>query len=387
MLRFDAYGKLPWERKKDGRYWTHITLGEVGSRMPYYSPKGDKRIETVGEEGLFNDDSVRSLSGLPVLLKHVKYNLNQDGLKIGSVLNAVGREDSKLIAEVIIDDIRAIRLLDQLLEQGKTPEASSGYHVKKLIQREDGLLEQIRGDYDHVVAPLPPGMARAGRGITLRFDSLSDEDAVSDRNYFIFGGEKMPQQTEGNGNGKKMIIRLDSRDLILEGVDQSTEEALNYQHDRIDSLTADLEGSEEKIKELEGEIKTLKEQAETRTDAISPEAVEGEIALRMDAWDEVRGLAPTIKPDYKLSQIDILKQGIKAVAPNAQMNLDSLSDDTIRGIWEGIKVKVNPTRSDSAPRSTDGFLNNQRNGDRADAIPPTGRAKAVSAYENASKKG
>ncbi len=384
MLRFDAYGKLPWERKKDGRYWTHITLGEVGSKMTYYSPRGDKRIETVEERGLFNDDSVRSLSGLPVLLKHTKYNLNRDGLKIGSILSNVAREDSKLIAEVIIDDFRGVELLDQFLSKGITPEASSGYHVKELIEREDGLLEQIRGEYDHVLAPIPPGMARAGRGITLRFDSLGEDDAVSDRQYFIFKGENMPQ-TDTN-SGKKMIIRMDKKDIILENVNLETEEVLNFQNDRIDSLTADLEGSEEKIAELESKVQTLESEVASRSDSIDPETVEVEIALRMDAWGDINTYAPQIKPDYKLSQVDILKKGIAAIAPS--INLDSLDDNTIKGIWQGIKATANPKRDinvDTRP-STDNFLGNQRNGDRVDSTPKTGRERARLAYESASEK-
>lgn len=383
MLRFDAYGKLPWERKKDGRYWTHITLGEVGSRMTYYSPRGDKRVETVEERGLFNDDSVRSLSGLPVLLKHTKYNLNQDGLRIGSILSNVAIEDNKLIAEVIIDDFRGVKLLDRFLGKGITPEASSGYHVKELIEREDGLLEQIRGEYDHVLAPISPGTARAGRGITLRFDSCED-DAVSDRQYFIFKGENMPP-TDTN-SGKKMIIRMDKKDIILENVSSETEEVLNFQNDRIDSLTANLQGSEEKIAELENKVKTLESEI-ARTDSIDPEAIEGEIALRMDAWGDITTYAPHIKPDYKLSQVDIFKKGIAAIAPS--INLDSLDDNTIKGIWQGIKATANSKRDINvdATRSTDGFLSGQRNGDRADSIPKTtGREKARSAYENASKK-
>lgn len=383
MLRFDAYSPLPWEKKADGRYWTHITLGEVGAKIPYYSRRGDKlikRVEIVEEEGLFNDDSLASLPGLPVILKHTKYNLNRDGFKIGSVLSAIAREDNKLLAEAIIDDYRGVELLDRLLAEGKTPEASSGYHIKQLRKREDGLLEQIRGDYDHVVAPLMPGLARAGSGITMRFDSLlAEEDAVNDRarQYFVFGDKK--DMTEVN-DGKDLIIRFDSKDFILKGVNREVEEVVNLYRDRVDSLTSDLEGTEEKIDELEAKITQLESDIASRSDAIDPVVVANEIAIRMDSWGEVKSLT-NIEPDYKLSKTDILKAGIKAIAPD--LNLDSLDDATVSGIWQGIKIsnQINPKRES---RSTDGFLTQQRE----DAIVASdstvnGREKAKNAYENA----
>lgn len=385
MLRFDAYSPLPWEKKADGRYWTHITLGEVGAKIPYYSRRGDKlikRVEIVEEEGLFNDDSLASLPGLPVILKHTKYNLNRDGFKIGSVLSAIAREDNKLLAEAIIDDYRGVELLDRLLAEGKTPEASSGYHLKELKKRENGLLEQIRGDYDHVVAPLMPGLARAGRGITMRFDSLlAEEDAVNDRarQYFVFGDKK--DMTEVN-DGKDLIIRFDSKDFILKGVNREVEEVVNLYRDRVDSLTSDLEGTEEKIDELEAKITQLESDIASRSDAIDP-VVANEIAIRMDSWGEVKSLT-NIEPDYKLSKTDILKAGIKAIAPD--LNLDSLDDATVSGIWQGIKIsnQINPKRES---RSTDGFLTQQRE----DAIVASdstvnGREKAKKDYENASKR-
>ncbi|NEP10327.1 MAG: DUF2213 domain-containing protein [Symploca sp. SIO2C1] len=173
LLRLDKYTPLPWEKKADGRYWTHITLGEVGVPLTYLSPdengKVQKRVEVVTEEGLLNDESVRSVVGLPIILTHPKsrrYNLNRDGLKVGHLLGTVGREDGKLIAEAIIDDYRGVEIIDRLLAEGKTPEASSSYLLKDLRERDDGVFEQIRWLYDHIAAPLLPGYCWRMGGMT-----------------------------------------------------------------------------------------------------------------------------------------------------------------------------------------------------------------------------
>lgn len=380
MLRLDTFSKLPWEKKQDGRYWTHITLGEVGSQLRYYSRRADgqivERVETVTEEGLFNDDSVKSLPGLPIILVHPKqktYNLNREGHRVGTILSTVGREDSKLIAEAIVDDWRGVELIDKLLKDGKSPEASSGYHLKDLLRREDGILEQIRGIYDHVAAPLQPGTARGGSNILMRFDS---NDAVSDRLYFDLGGNRK--------NVKDLIVRLDSKDIIIKEASPEVEEAIEFYRKRCDTLTSDLEGVEERLEEVQKERDGLKlrvDEAEKAPD------VSAEIKLRMDAWAEVETIAPSVKPDYALPYVGIIKQGIKAIKP--ELNLDSMDEATIKGIWQGIKIagiRQDSRDRDRQPprdRNTDSYLRQQRQ----DSIggDDKGENKAALAYRTAYK--
>ncbi len=386
MLRLDSFSKLPWEKKLDGRYWTHITLGEVGKELKYFSrsPNGSiiERVEVATEEGLFNTDSVKSLVGLPIVLVHTPkgYLLNRDGQRVGNILGTIGREDGKLIAEAIVDDFRGVNLIDRLLKEDKTPEASSGYSLIDLKKREDGIYEQIRGEYDHVAAPLMPGLGRGGQNITMRFDdAVSDREALTDqvnRLYFDLGSKKRV---------KKMIIRMDSKDVILEDVQPETEEVLNWYKTRVDTLTSDLEGVEERLEEIQTEKETLK----TRLDSQGAETpdISAEVKVRMDTWADVKAIAPNVQEDYGLSQVDILKKGIKEVSPS--LNLDSLDDATIKGIWQGIKISQggNPRLAQGAsasrsqpPRKTDEFLNNNRQ----DSV---NRPSSVAArYQDAYKK-
>ncbi|MGL5926331.1 DUF2213 domain-containing protein [Chroococcidiopsis sp.] len=363
MYRLDAYSKLPWEQKADGRFWTHITLGEVGVPLKYYSrdSKGSvlQRTEVVTEEGLFNDESVRSLPGLPILLKHPPsktYRLNQDGLKVGTVLSNIAKEDGKLIAEVVIDDHRGVELITKLLSRGLTPEASSGYLLRDLKQREDGIYEQFRGSYDHVAAPLMPGGGRGGQDLVLRFDS---EDAVSHL-LFDLGGVKKKV--------KDIIVRLDEKEqIILKDVPEDVEEAIAKLQSRCDTLLSDLEGVEERIEELEEE----NEQLSGRLDAND---IGIEIQARLDAWEEARVLTPELKVNTALSVEEIRKSAIALLKPN--LNLDGKSEGYIEGIWEGLKESKSRTGLKS---KTDEFLESTR----SDSVE---KPKYAIAYENAHRR-
>lgn len=359
MIRLDTYSKLPWEKRSDGRYWTHITLGEVGSELKYYSLKDGKiieRIETVSEEGLFNDDSVKSIAGLPVLLTHPKerlYNLNKEGYRVGTILSSVAREDSKLIAEAVIDDWQGVEIIDKLLGEGKIPEASSGYQLKDLLKREDGKLEQIRGAYDHVAAPLLPGSARGGRNIVMRFDS---NDAVGDRLYFDIG--------ERAKRMKKIVVRMDSKDVILEDISSETEEVLKFYKNRVDTLTNDLEGVEERLEEVQEEKKRLQDRIDSTPTPVLEIDISQEIQRRMDAWTEVEAIAPNIRRDYKLTCPEIVKLGLKAINP--ELNLDSIGEDTVEAMWKGVQLtRASSNQSPARVQNsyTDSFLKDNKRED------------------------
>ncbi|GEM_PF-2167145 len=351
LLRLDKFSPLPWQKKPDGRYWTHVTLGEVGVPLTYLSVDGKKHTEVVTEKGLFNDDSVRSLAGLPILLKHPKnrrYNLNRDGLKVGHLLGEVAKEDGKLIAEAIVDDYRAVSIIDSLLAKGESPEASSGYLLSDLRARSDGVYEQIRGVYDHVATPLFPGQGRGGQNLTLRFDS---GDAVVEPLYFLFNTDK-----KETVNVSDLIVRIDEKDQrILKDVSDEAASAINALQSRIDTLTSDLEG----VEQLAEELQTKNDQLQGRLDATETQPqtdsqdIEEQVQARFDAWNEVIPVvgADKLQIDAKLSPSEVKAGAIKLINPN--LNLDGKSEGYIEGLWEGIK-------NQSPPRKTDTFLNNTR---------------------------
>ena len=96
LVRLDSASNLPWEKRADGRYWTHITLGVAGNRLDYWavdkSGRPGKQTELVTGRGLYGDKSLKSLAQLPILLTHPKnkrYQLNREGLKVGQLTGNV----------------------------------------------------------------------------------------------------------------------------------------------------------------------------------------------------------------------------------------------------------------------------------------------------------
>jgi len=378
LLRLDKYSPLPWEKKADGRYWMHVTLGQKDIPLTYLFPDKSgitqKRVEIVTEEGLFND-SVKSVAGLPILLAHPKsrrFNLNRDGLKVGHLLGTIGREDGKLIAEAIIDDYRAVEIIDRLLAEGKTPEASSGYFLKELREREDGIFEQIREEYNHVAAPLLPGQGRGGQNLTLRFDT---GDAVVEPLYFLFNNDSEKKEER---NVSDLIVKIDEKDQrILKDVADDVKDAITALQSRIDTLTKDLEGAEGKIGELEKENDTLQgrlDAADTTTN--TDEDIETQVQARFDAWNEVIPVVGSdkLEIDSKLTPSQIKAAAIALIDP--KLNLDDKSNSYIDGLWEGIKDR-------GSQRKTDRFLT--QTNQRTDGVN-TIRSKVVANYEGAYRR-
>lgn len=381
MYRVDSlprYKPLAWERKPDGRLWTVASLGEANKNMDYfgYDPQEGKIkqwVEYVSEDGLFNDESVGSVAGLPIIMGHEfsdrggNYTLNKRQERVGSVLSSIGREDDQLLAEVMIDDFRAIAKIDEILERGEQPEISSGYGLKDLILREDGRYEQIRGAYKHIAAPLPKGMARAGRNSILRFDS-NDEVATNEKLYFDMGS---------GGQVKDLIVRLDNKDVLIKSASPEVEEVIEALQSKRDEAIADLEGVEIRLDESQQEVESLKEMVE-EAKKVDLAAL---IKTRMDAWTEVKQYADLTDTDYSLGLGEIYKQGIKAIKPD--FNIDSLDEVSAINIWKGICLAMplqQQTRQDSRSY-TDEYLQQTAiaNPDPLDAV--------TSAYENAYKRG
>ena len=358
-------------------------MGHPLKYLSFHKNRPQERTEIVTDEGLFNDDSVRSIVGLPIVLSHPKerrYSLNREGLKVGHLLGTIGREDGKLIAEAIIDDYRGVEIIDRILREGGTPEASSGYLLSELRSRSDGIFEQIRGVYDHVAAPLLPGQGRGGENLTLRFDS---GDAVAETLYFLFDRSdsesllrtplEKPQvstdpkrthhDTKGVRNVGDLIVRIEAKDQrILKDVPEDVASAIAALQSRIDSLESDLAGTQGQIGELQNDSSRLEGEltaAKTKLDEaaaqphLDSDLMATEIQQRLDTWGLV---LPTLQrtdakfqPDYRLDSTAIKTLYLKQKAPS--INLDGKGIAFIDGLWEGLKPTEQDRRQDALDKT------------------------------------
>lgn len=169
---FPELGKLSWEKSPHG-YIAFATLAKVGHPLKY--PDGSTQYVEK-----FSEDSITSLRGMPVLLGHPKDSQflgNKEGLMIGQCLQEVLVTDSgELLTPVSVTDARGVKLIEDCIAKGLSPEVSPAYWNDRL-PRSDGGFTQDRKSYDHL-ALLEPGQGRGGSVISLRLDSMESEVSV-----------------------------------------------------------------------------------------------------------------------------------------------------------------------------------------------------------------
>ena len=292
MYRWDSAPSLPWEKRADGRYWTHITLGVAGNRLDYWSVDAQgrpgKQTEVVTGKGLYGEKSLKSLAQLPILLTHPKnkrYQLNREGLKVGQLTGNVARSDSndRLIAEAFIDDYRAVQRIDQMLSQGQKPEASPCYDLDKLLRTDEaGVFEQIRGVYDHVAAPLFPGVGRGGQNIGLHLDSRESGEELA------FNQElRIAERLLGDSPSSALqffVMRSDSEDKPMATI------RVDEKDYEVEQLVAD------EIVQLRAERDNLK----TRLDSTdSAAAINSAISERLELWEKATPIFKQINSDFR----------------------------------------------------------------------------------------
>ena len=340
LFRVDnTFEPLPWEKLSDGRYWGHIVLGKVGHKLPYKNISGQQWDEWVGEQGLFNQDYVKSLAGNPIVLTHPqsgRFNLNKDGLKVGHLTTRYGKEDDQLIMEAFIDDHRAIARIDEILAGGGVPEVSPGYAIAQLIPHEDGSFEQVRLYNDHIAAPLYPGFGRGGSDIRMRFDEV--EVAVAEPLYFLLDSKK------------SMKLKINDRTFDVE--DEALVGEIKVLQSRCDQLQADNQKLVSDYSRVEGESDGLKQKLDSlEQQKPTDEAIAEEIQQRLDVWalvlPEFRQDNKEFKPDFKLTAAEIKKAYLKHKLPDLKLDEKPLE------YWEGRWDSMKPTPREKTEEAID----------------------------------
>lgn len=349
----DSYEKTPTG------YKVFATIGDIKQELPYLMWDGKNianRIELIGKEELFKEESMLSAFGQPVTLGHTPegyFNLNKDGLQVGSSLQEYRRNDARGTLDLLltIQDCRGVQLIDEELEQGKIPEISPTYDVKKIIKREDGKYWQIGRQYDSF-ALLRAGRGRGGSAIALRFDSKDNHPPLNfgvNPQYFIF---EPPKQE--NPKVKDLVLRIDGKsDHIFRDVDDDLANGVNDLMQRLDSMntelqnlktqlsttTAQLDGAKIKLSETE---KALSEAQSQRMD---DNAIALELEKRGEVWDLVEPHLKQIatengkefRRDGKLSVPQIQELYIKS--KDSTLNLDGKDEAYIAALWDYLKPK------------------------------------------------
>ncbi len=367
LIRIDASLIAPsttiYEKSRTG-YKVFATIGDINQELPYLVWDGKNivnRVELISKDELFKESSMLSAFGQPVTMGHTPggyFNLNTDGLQIGSSLQEYRRNDEvgRLDLLLAIQDSRGVRLIDEHLEKGLTPEISPTYNIVKIIRREDGKYWQIGRIYESF-ALLPAGYGRGGSAIALRFDSkdiLPEGVGITPEYFYI----KIPEVEPEDLKVKDLVLRVDGKtDQVFRDVDDNLANGVETLMQRVDTLTsqvsdltgqlsttqAQLDGSKIKLSEAEKQLQ------EAQSQRMDDNAIALEIKNRAETWDLVEPFLQEVaasngkefRRDGVLTVNQIKELYLKAKDPN--LKLDGKDETYITALWDYLAPKPGET--------------------------------------------
>lgn len=233
--RFDTYSLNEAKKDDNGYYHDSAIVGRVGL-LTYYNADGTKRIEYRPPQEAFNEDSLKTLKGVPVTHKHPSKLVNEDSYKDSSPVGAVlseGRQDGdNIVADVIIYDLNSC---------GNDRELSCGYTVETIEEagttpdgeHYDALQTNII--YNHL-AVVPRG--RAG-------NARLNLDAEGNQCYYL-NSEKKKEEI----SMKK--INIDNKEYE---VAEEVEKELSKRQAQCDAKDSEIKALKEQIKADEAKFK------------------------------------------------------------------------------------------------------------------------------------
>lgn len=351
--------KLEWEKLSNGTYRAYITLGIADLPLEYVDSKGNKYTQIITEEELFNDDSVKSAYGLPILLGHpkkIKYNQNIEGLLIGHALETFVRDGNSLLMPTVIDDYRGIELIDKVLETGNGyVEASPAYFLSDRIWSDEfNAYMQIGRRYDHEAIG-NKGWGRGGQKIILHTDSkdsiLISLSGVSD---FKTIHEEEPM------NIKKVIYQEKTYDVPVPIADY------------LENLEIENKQLKTQTDSLEAKIAVLSHNLDSKKDMVPIESVGKLIADSVRLWEKLTPIFQKdnadFKPDFSLTPVQIKELYLRKFYPT--INLDGKTETFYNDVWELIENQIPDVKpqTDSKVKAQLALLNNHKPTPQTDSI-------------------
>lgn len=371
-FRLDAKSKFRWERTDNG-YRVFATIGKANLPLVYKDSNGIEHTETIKEDQLFDDRSIETTWGLPILIGHPKsgrYQNNKEQIMIGSTLQEIIRtDDNSLVISSVITDKRGVELIDKYIDSEEKPEISPGYFVRGL--KKDGeIYQQIGRRYDHL-ALIPPGTGRAGNQVGIRLDIAEETEETK-------SVESIDTEAKTFYQGKFMGILINDQvfdindDNLIAAITklktdlaekQSTIEELELETEQANARSDSLE---EKVKNLESQVSELK--TDTKSDQDIEKLVAEEVSQRLDAWNLAANVLEEDR-DPNLSSITIKRL---ALAKLKGINLDATSDENIEFLWEieksNLKNFVNPKSTQTRTDIDRSILNNRTDQSQEDPL-------------------
>lgn len=362
-LRLDNGTVKSFERTEEGFLRLFANISRVGELI-YYTDDGQKIIEVVSEEELFDEESLNSASMKPITLLHPPEPVSPEN----SQQYMVGMNTHRLIRDgdflQIVATVTRQDAIDAI--EGGMREFSAGYFVEPVL-REDGRFDQTNRRYNHY-AIVPQG--RAGSLVRALLPDRLDSVSVAGQDREQLRQILMPQAKQRRKDRRRMVnIPIGNRVYTIDDGDDATKladavatlletgETVQLEKSDLETkraaleaqlaqATADLETSKSALEASKGELegtKTKLDAAEKlRTDA---DTIAAEVQARLDVWAQVlpafRKDSVDFTPDYAKPVEQVKREYLQLVSPD--LKLDGKSPDFINGLWEAVKPAASHT--------------------------------------------
>lgn len=312
----------------------------------YLMPDGKIRRELRPPEEVFNVDSMETLAGVPITVKHPSDLVTTKNFSLHSVGmtgdNVVATDKRFLDVFGTIAKERVVKMIEAKMGKKESQEVSCGYTAD--VDETPGVFEgevydvvQRNIRYNHIALV---DRGRAGSEVKLRLDE--DQGITYDKNIKI-GEDSMEKEISIDG----MKAKVDEKFA------DAFEKMMKKSKEDMEGMKSKMSKAEKKGDELAEEIKTLtkdKDTLEAKKDSLEDEikkVKEENKPVIMDA-DQIDSLveersnvcataSEIIGGEFKkdgLSNLDIKKQVIAKINPD--LKLDEKSEDYVNARFDAI---------------------------------------------------
>lgn len=353
VMQFDADDQTYFT--KEGYLIDHPIVTRIGI-FTYHNKDGTVRKEFRPPDEVFNDDSLNSYEGKPVIVTHDGGYISKDNVtdeEVGTILSPGYKDGDSVRAKIVIHDTDTMKRsglkelsLGYNLDLDETPGVYNGEHY-------DAVQRNIRINHLALV-----GEARAGDSARLNIDSKDIETGKPSK-----GGEKM-----GNPKDAAPMKEADFEKKLSEFMDQNGKPTSGEEPPKpAEETKAEPENKDVAEPTIAEKVQAIRDRQQNK-DSDAPEtqqdkdiatlldcidAMDAEKDLSVNADCKTKTDAEDEKPegdnpedestDINTDAVDkIISEKLGVLRVGDKLNMDGLEKMSLRKMKEAIIKRVNP---------------------------------------------
>ncbi len=306
----------------------------------YLQKDGSIRREFRPPEEVFSKESMDSLAGVPLTVRHPNQMVNTKnvkGLSVGMTGDVVSKAEDRYldIVGTVTDEV-TVKSLERKSDNGDGQQVSCGYTADMDFtpgiwkgQTYDAIQRNIR--YNHVALV---DLGRAGPEARIKLDendnaiySTNDNQGVVKMKNIKIDGKEFEVNEELHGAISSLQTKMDA----MKKNEGDMKKKMEEDEDEMKKMKKEKDEMEAKKDSLASEVSSLKEAAKTAK--LDHNEIDGLVAERANVCDVAEKIVKDFKKDGK-SNLDIKKEVISAVSPD--LKLDEKSEDYINARFDSI---------------------------------------------------